>query len=417
MRALDNPFWIHSLALYERDGAAPACLSLQDDHGLDVNVLLLCCWLGSRGVSLKTDEVDRAVSLAAEWSAPVIGRLRAVRRHLKPLAGDPDIAALREDVAATELSAEQMQQARLYEVFGALPEADAVPLAAAGANLALYARNAEVQEVKALQDSLLKLLRAAFPDADEADIVDVLAFPAADQTSWGTLLMRDGATVTLRFEKPDGNMLAVAVSDLVVGGWSGRDREAVQHHIDELKALGVAPPSETPLFYRSAVNVLIQENAIQVVGAETSGEVEAVLVASDEGLWVTVGSDHTDRAAEAYSVAASKQMCPKVLAREAWPLEALLDHWDEIKMRAYAVIDGEEVLYQEGTLAAMHRPETMMEKFAGGELAPGTVMMLGTFAAIGGIRPAARFTMEIEDPVRGAAISHTYEIHTLPQVS
>ena len=229
--------------------------------------------------------------------------------------------------------------------------------------------------------------------------------------------MRDGAHVTLRFEKPDGGMLAVSVSNLVVGGWSGRDAEALQHHIDELKAIGVAPPSQTPLFYRNAVNILLQDDAIQVVGTETSGEVEAVLIASDEGLWVTVGSDHTDRAAEAYSVAASKQMCPKVLAREAWPLEELLDHWDQIRLRSRVVIGGEEVLYQDGTLGAIHRPETMMEKYAKGDLAPGTVMLLGTFAAIGGIRPADRFSMEIEDPVRGAKISHAYDIHTLPLVS
>ena len=229
--------------------------------------------------------------------------------------------------------------------------------------------------------------------------------------------MRDGASVTLRFEKPNGGMLAVAVSDLIVGGWTGRDTGALQHHIDELKAIGVVPPSKTPLFYRNAVNVLMQDDAIQVVGPDTSGEVEAVLVSTDEGIWVTVGSDHTDRAAETYSVAGSKQMCPKVLAREAWPLDDLLDHWDDLRLRSRATIDGIEVPYQDGALAAMRHPEELMELYADGVLPPGSVMMLGTFAAIGGIRPASRFTMEIEDPVRGATISHAYDIHSLPLVS
>lgn len=229
--------------------------------------------------------------------------------------------------------------------------------------------------------------------------------------------MRDGATVTLRFEKPDGGMLAVAVSNLIVGGWTGRDTDALQHHIDELKAIGVTPPSETPLFYRNAVNVLMQDDAIQVVGPDTSGEVEAVLVSIDEGIWVTVGSDHTDRAAETYSVAGSKQMCPKILAREAWPLDDLLDHWDDLRLRARATIDGTEVPYQDGALAAMRRPEEMMKLYANGDLPSGSVMMLGTFAAIGGIRPASRFAMEIEDPVRGVTISHAYDIHSLPLVS
>ena len=229
--------------------------------------------------------------------------------------------------------------------------------------------------------------------------------------------MRDSATVTLRFEKPDGDMLAVSVSELIVGGWTGRDTSALQHHIDELAAIGVTPPSKTPLFYRNAVNVLMQDDAIQVVGPDTSGEVEAVLVSSEEGIWVTVGSDHTDRAAEAYSVAGSKQMCPKILARKAWPLGDILDHWDELRLKARVTIDGTEMLYQDGVLSAMRRPEEMMERYAEGALPPGSVMMLGTFAAIGGIRPASRFAMEIEDPVRGAKISHAYDIHSLPLVS
>lgn len=415
-----NPFWAYSLSTYGRPGMAPHCLLMQDRFGLDVNMLLFCCWLGSLSRTLSVREMGEALDLAESWATPVIRPLRAVRRHLKPLAGDnPEIAALREEVARLELASEQILQDRLYEAFrNAVPETGkAVPKAAAH-NLMLYLHGAVIPPIDALQESLLTLVSLAFPEADEADIVTVLAAPAIDQLGQGTGLMRDGATVTLRFEKPDGGMLAVTIADLIVGGWSGRDHEALQHHIDELAELGVAPPSQTPLFYRNAVNVLMQDDAIQVIGEMSSGEVEAVLLSTDEGLWVTVGSDHTDRAAEAYSVAASKQMCPKVLAREAWPLADLLEHWDKITLRSRAVIDGTEVLYQEGTLAAMQRPETMIEKYTdGGELAPGTAMMLGTFAAIGGIRPASRFSMEMEHPVTGAKLSHAYDIHTLPIVS
>ena len=80
-------------------------------------------------------------------------------------------------------------------------------------------------------------------------------------------------------------------------------------------------------------------------------------------------------------------------------------------------IDGAEVLYQDGVLSAMRRPEEMMKRHAEGTLPPGSVMMLGTFAAIGGIRPASRFAMEIEDPVLGSRISHAYDIQSLPLVS
>lgn len=415
-----TPFWAFSLETYARPGIAPQCLALQDRHGLDVNLVLFCCWLGAEGTSLSKAQMRHVLDLAEAWARPVIHPLRAVRRHLKPLADDAVIAALRKEVARLELEAERLLQDKLHQNFGSLTASSETGSAVfAARNLATYLalRSDAPATGTAVRDSLLKLLVSVFAKADEADIVNELAAPADDQTGQGTGLMRDGATVTLRFEKPDGGMLAATFSDLVVGGWSGRDHEALQHHIDELAELGVAPPSQTPLFYRNAVNVAMQGDAIQVLGTETSGEVEAVLLATDEGLWVTVGSDHTDRAAEAYSVAGSKQMCPKVLAREAWPLEELLPHWDDIKLRSRAVIDGENVLYQEGTLAAMQRPEAMMEKYAGGTIAPGTIMMLGTFASIGGIRPASCFFMEMEHPVTGATISHSYDIHTLPIVS
>lgn len=224
------------------------------------------------------------------------------------------------------------------------------------------------------------------------------------------------ATTTLQFDTPEGRR-AVTLDQLVVGGWTGRDKAALDHHIEELVAIGVAPPSTTPLFYRNTVDRVMQAGAIQVVGAETSGEVEAVLVAAEDGLWVTVGSDHTDRAAEAHSVALSKQLCPKVLAGAAWRYDEIVGHWDDIVLRARATIDGKEVLYQEGKLAAMRHPEEMMALYCDGRLPAGTAMMLGTFAAIGGIRPAARFAIEMDDPKLGRRIAHAYDIATLPIVS
>jgi len=44
-------------------------------------------------------------------------------------------------------------------------------------------------------------------------------------------------------------------------------------------------------------------------------------------------------------------------------------------------------------------------------------MMGGTMSAIGGIRPASRFEMELEDPVTGDRIIHAYDIEALPVVT
>ena len=72
------------------------------------------------------------------------------------------------------------------------------------------------------------------------------------------------------------------IDRLVIAGWTGRDVVALEHHIEELKAIGVQPPSKVPLYYRVAASLLTQSDAIEVVGDDTSGEAEPVLVGKEE---------------------------------------------------------------------------------------------------------------------------------------
>lgn len=217
----------------------------------------------------------------------------------------------------------------------------------------------------------------------------------------------------LRFTTPQGPV-EVPVHDCVVAGWTGRDKAALEHHIEELAAIGVPGPSSVPLYYRVGVEQLVQSVKVQVLGRDSSGEIEPVLVATDKGLLLTVGSDHTDRRVEGYSIAVSKQMCPKVLAQAAWPVEP--GPWmDRLVLESRVTIDGREAVYQRGTLA-MIRP--LADLVAGyGGLKPGTVMLCGTVPVDGGIRHADRFAMRLSDPDSGAAVDHAYTIETLPLVS
>lgn len=204
--------------------------------------------------------------------------------------------------------------------------------------------------------------------------------------------------------------------NLIVAGWTGRDEASLRHHIEELAAIGVPRPSAVPVFYRNSVANITQATRLQVLGPDTSGEVEPVLVALSDGLWLGLGSDHTDRKAETMGIALSKQLCGKVMGRALWRLDEVEPHWDQCVLRAHAVIDGRRVVYQDGYLSAMRTPADLIARY-GQALAPGTVMFCGTFGAIGGIRPASRFEMELADGVRGRAMTHAYDIEALPVVS
>jgi len=145
--------------------------------------------------------------------------------------------------------------------------------------------------------------------------------------------------------------VVIAPTHLVVAGYTGRDQEAVRHHIDELAAIGVPEPETIPAFYTMDVDRLTTDAVIEVTGASTSGEVEPVLIRANGTYYLTVGSDHTDREMETVDIRLSKAVCPKPIASTVIELgdpPALVD-WDAIEVRCW--VDGE--LYQEGTLASM----------------------------------------------------------------
>ena len=115
-------------------------------------------------------------------------------------------------------------------------------------------------------------------------------------------------------------------------------------------------------------------------------------------------------------IALSKQLCGKPVAGMLWRLADVENHWDEIEIRAFAVIDGQRILYQQGTLKSLRTPGTASRRPVGRNCA-GTAMFCGTFGAIGGIRPASRFEMELHDPKLGRSITAAYDVETLAVVS
>jgi hypothetical protein len=53
-----------------------------------------------------------------------------------------------------------------------------------------------------------------------------------------------------------GSTQPASVDALVIAGWTGRERAAVERHIEELAAIGVARPPCVPCFYRVGANLL-----------------------------------------------------------------------------------------------------------------------------------------------------------------
>ena len=209
----------------------------------------------------------------------------------------------------------------------------------------------------------------------------------------------------------------VSIRDLIIAGWAGRDPAAVHEHIEELQKLGVRTPQTTPEFYSISASRLTLEPSIQVIGEASGGEVECVLLCTGGKLWVGVGSDHTDRAAEVHGITLSKQICEKPIAPIFWDFDDLRGHWDELELRSF-IADAERSLYQKGRLATLLPAKDLFSsRMDGRSTMEGVVMFCGTIPAIGGIRPCRSFELELNDPVLDRTISHRYVCQVLPIVA
>lgn len=150
-------FWNFSLQLYGKPGVGQACIALQDGLGLDVNLLLFCCWHGRENRALSEQDIRRAMAAAESWQREVVQPLRAVRRRLKAgVAPVPTLEseALRRKVNDLELEGERIAQATLE----ALPAPPAGRRRAVQANLALYLTvmgrdSARVPELQTLSEA------------------------------------------------------------------------------------------------------------------------------------------------------------------------------------------------------------------------------------------------------------------------
>jgi uncharacterized protein (TIGR02444 family) len=160
-------FWRFSLSAYERPGVAPSCLALQDRLGLDVNLLLFCCWAGARGHRLSGAELAAALAAAAPWQREIVEPLRRIRRQLnQPSALDPgDAAILYDQAKQLELAAEEAEQRLLAAAVRLVPQEvdDDRQASGTAANLLLYLGTANGAADEAAQQALAILAAGCRP--------------------------------------------------------------------------------------------------------------------------------------------------------------------------------------------------------------------------------------------------------------
>jgi 4-hydroxyphenylacetate 3-monooxygenase len=203
--------------------------------------------------------------------------------------------------------------------------------------------------------------------------------------------------------------LEITPNRLIVAGYTGRDEGAVAKHIAELADIGVPPPATVPAFYDLDPALLTTQAVVGVGSADTSGEVEPVVLRLGGRHYLAVGSDHTDRELEKSDIPGSKAACPKPIGENVVALPDDLDGFDWDSVGATSEVDGEP--YQRGALAALRTPGDVLARLAAA--LPDTE---GDLVLFGGTLPllTGRFVFGRSWKLRltlpdGQVLAHTYE--------
>lgn len=165
-------FWDFSVRTYRTDGVPDACLSLQNDHGADVNMLLYCCWIGVRSGSFDAELFASASEFSSHWAEHVVAPLRSARtwmKHTGCTTQDVPTDAcmtLRDEVKSVEFAAEKLQQEVLESlaINSRIRSADYDQvLADVASNMELYARFADIEISSDVMQKFSVIVSAAYP--------------------------------------------------------------------------------------------------------------------------------------------------------------------------------------------------------------------------------------------------------------
>ena len=226
-------------------------------------------------------------------------------------------------------------------------------------------------------------------------------------------------TLNLTVVEAGGNRTALdfPVARILDAGFTGKNREGAMKHVEELKAHGVAAPDRIPAYFAVTRELVTTDDEIEVLGNDTSGEVEVVFLFKGDQVYIAVGSDHTDRELEKDSIPKSKVICPKVVSRDVWKLADVKPHWEQLKLQSWIEADGQRTLYQEGSLADFLTVDDFLDGVrsvvADGSL-DGMVLYMGTMPSLGGkLLFSPTFEGRLSDDVLGRELSLRYSINPM----
>ncbi len=210
-----------------------------------------------------------------------------------------------------------------------------------------------------------------------------------------------------------GGKIQFEPKKLINAGYTGKDMKSIMAHIEELKEKGIAAPDSVPAFFPKSPNLLTQDEMLYTLdSSDHTGEAEFVIFFHQDKIYISVGSDHTDRIMEKVNIPKAKFIYPNVVSREAWDLSEIEDHWDDINLQCWVLVDNEKRLFQETKVSTFLSPQDLVKRVKNLLLNPddveGLVIFSGTVASIFQIDYSSWYLVKLTDKSSGKTISCEY---------
>lgn len=113
-----HPFWKFSIKIYSQPEIEKTLLVLQQERGLNINILLFCCWYSfSDQGKLGRGQLKKMLLNIQPWHERIVLPLRRIRQQLKSQLHHSWVAGVRKEICEHELFAEQVEQYILLDDF------------------------------------------------------------------------------------------------------------------------------------------------------------------------------------------------------------------------------------------------------------------------------------------------------------
>lgn len=169
-----NPFWNFSIKVYRQPFVEACLLGLQEERGLNVNVILYCFWYSviDQGRISKRDLRLILINIQP-WHERIVLSLRRIRQKVKQTE-HKGLSGLYQEVLNQELASEQIEQLIIFESFVLQPKSmrnHIQKIVDVCKNVATYCQLANLFLDRRDCENISQILQAIFPKIDQNSIL------------------------------------------------------------------------------------------------------------------------------------------------------------------------------------------------------------------------------------------------------